>query len=122
MSGRTHWSLTLAKLLGDRIVPRRKIVEYLLNEAHSEGGSKARFFKMFGFDSDAPEVMTDALGAHPDVNPLTAQATTSFGLTSVVECNLATPDGRNPCIRSVWNRKTGSAVHQLVTAYPSRRR
>ena len=117
-----RWNLTLAKLLGDRVVPERKIVDYLLNEAHTDGGSKARFFKAFGFDQSAPEVMADALAAHPDRNPLTKQAVLPSGLTSVVECNLATPDGRNPCIRSVWNQAPGSLVHRLVTAYPSRRR
>ena len=102
-------------------MPRRKIVDYLLDEAHVDGGSKARFFKAFGFDLNAPEVLADALGAHPDRNALANEMMTPFGVTSVVECNLATPDGRDPCIRSVWNRKTGSAVHRLVTAYPSRR-
>ena len=30
-------------------VERSKILEYLLNEDHREGGSKAHFFRQFGF-------------------------------------------------------------------------
>jgi len=36
-------------------VPREKLVAYLLNPKHPEGGSKARFFMALGFAPDAPE-------------------------------------------------------------------
>jgi len=103
-------------------VPRRKIVNYLLNEAHADGGPKARFFRAFGFDLNAPDVMAEALHAHPDRNPVKGQTRTASGVISVVECHFSTPDGRDPCIRSIWHQATGSDVQSLVSAYPFERR
>ena len=76
-------------------------------------------FVRFGFDPAIPFALEETLRAHPDENDVVAVSQTPFGIRSVVECTLLTPDGRNPGIRSVWLRETGSDAHRLVTAYPS---
>ena len=34
----------------------------------------------------------------------------------IFRCSIVTPNGRNPCIRTVWQRRDGD--YWLVTAYP----
>jgi hypothetical protein len=45
-------------------VLREKLVAYLLNPKHPEGGGKARFFMALGFAPDAPEALEVALLQH----------------------------------------------------------
>ena len=39
------------------------------------------------------------------------------GIKYEVECSLATPDGRNPCIRTVWISQAEQPP-RLITAHP----
>ncbi len=113
------WSGFLSRLTGARFVEPGKITAYLLDPEHPKGGPKARFFLRFGFELATPWLLEDALCAHPDINDIVDVSPTAFGTRSVIECHVATPDGRNPCIRSVWILDHGADRHRLVTAYPT---
>lgn len=108
----------MAELVGTRLVAEAKITGYLLDDMHPVGGAKARFFAGFGFDREAPAVLIAALLAHPDRNRVARVEITEFGEKSIVECQIDTPDARNPCIRSVWFREAGTQAHRFVTSYP----
>jgi len=106
------------KLSGDRFVPERKVTDYLLNASHPTGAAKARFFEHFGFTTAGPNTLIEAISDHPTFNRIVAVQENAFGTKRVVECSFTTPDGRNPCIRTVWMREIGTTVHRFVTAYP----
>lgn len=101
-----------------RAVAQAKITRYLLNSTHKVGGPKSVFFRAFGFSTDQWEIMAAALAQHPDNNPVEKTITDQWGLTFVVRCNVETPDGRNPCILSVWIVRRGRSDAEFVTAYP----
>lgn len=101
-----------------RTVPETKITEYLLNRTHRVGGPKAAFFLARGFSTERRDEMADALAAHPDRNLVETTSPTPWGLKYVVRCSVETPNGRNPCIRTVW-REDGAGGVVLVTAYPA---
>lgn len=46
------------------VVPEAKIVRYLLDLEHKDGGSKAEFFLAFGFTIEVWEVRANALKQH----------------------------------------------------------
>lgn len=102
-------------------VPEAKIVQYLLNPVHPKGGPKSAFFLAFGFQRDAWQTMAAALCLHPAQTELeTVEAhPLGYGEMRVHRCQITTPDGRNPCIRSVWKVRTGSSTAEFVTAYPA---
>src|SRR3712207_9501220 len=79
-----------------------KITAYLLNEFHADGKSKCAFFKLFGFSPENPGHLASALRAHAMDRAVTKTVATVFGTRYVVECSLRSPDGRNPCIVSIW--------------------
>lgn len=104
------------------IVSRRKLVDYLLSEAHPDGRGKARFFTAHGFSSAAWETLAAALRDHALTHPVGERMETAFGVRYVVEGALVAPDGRTPAVRSVWFLRAGGETPELVTAYPLKRR
>lgn len=100
-------------------VKTSKVTRYLLDVAHVEGGSKARFFLSFGFSATDPDAFILALLRHAVPEKLVRRESTVWGRKFVYEGALDTPDGRCPAIRSIWQTApAGGEVGFLVSAYP----
>jgi len=99
-------------------VPEEKLTRYLLATSHPVGRSKAAFFLRFGFSVESWTVLAQALSQHAADHAITAVQQSQFGSRYVIEGQLATPDHRNPHIRSVWFIDTGEGIPRFVTAYP----
>ena len=96
-----------------------KITRYLLDPTHSpQAAAKESFFRAFGFSLLNWIDLRQALLDHPRNNPVTARSASSYGRKYVVSCYLMTPDGRNPCIVSVWIVEAPEPEPKFVTAYP----
>ena len=104
------------------IVPRVKIIEYLLSPTHRDGRSKAEFFTRYGFSVDRWEELAAALLRHAAGHAIAKIEDSPFGARYIIEGGLSTPDGRVPVIRSVWFIETGAHIPRFVTAYPLHRR
>ena len=102
---------------GVAAVADNKITDYLLNPTHPKGAGKATFFVRFGFSLANPAELKKALLDHPLNNPVTKHTVTPYGERYVITCSLATPDGRNPCIITVWDAEPTNPNPRLVTAY-----
>ena len=83
------------------LVPREKILDYLLSLTHSQGRHKAAFFASFGFSRENWESLAESLMRHVADHPVTKVETTPFGTRYVVEGIMEMADGRRPCVRSV---------------------
>jgi hypothetical protein len=99
-------------------VDRAKVVEYLLNSAHPDGASKARFFLGFGFRFEHPDGLMGALRRHGSAHPVSSVVETRFGNRYTVDGDLESPDGRNPMVRTVWMVEEKDDAPRLITAYP----
>lgn len=99
-------------------VPRAKVVDYLLSPIHPSGHSKASFFQRFGFAAGAWQVLAEALRRHAADHEVGAIEDSPFGMRYTIEGPIASPDGRNPVIRTVWFVESGIAAPRFVTAYP----
>jgi len=97
-----------------------KIRDYLLNSGHPQNGGKTAYFGAFGFLAEQWEVMRDALIRHAAINLIAETSRSPHGTKYVVRCSVPTPDGRNPCIATVWI-VDGDLPPRLVTSYPSRK-
>lgn len=100
------------------IVPREKIVDYLLSHAHRDGRSKAAFFTQFGFSADVWQTLVESLLRHAAEHEVAKVETSPFGTRYVIEGDLRTPDGRTPLVRVVWFVDDGADTPRLATAYP----
>lgn len=105
--------------LENAYVPEAKIVKYLLNLEHRQGGKdKAVFFMRFGFTMASWEMLAQALLAHATAYEVASTITLPDRIHYVVEGVIISPDGRNPQIRSVWVIETDSTTPRFVSAYP----
>jgi len=103
------------------VVPRAKVVDYLLSDTHRDGQHKAAFFKRFGFVTVEWERLAQALREHAAEHDVTRVETSSYGQRYIVEGIIRSPDMRNPLIRAVWFVESGEDTPRFVTAYPLRR-
>ena len=113
--------MTKPKTLPDSdrlIVEKSKLVSYLLNLSHKDGASKAKFFLQRGFKADPWQTFAEALQTHGASRTVTGIENSKHGKKFTVECQIRTPDGKNPCILSVWLQATGKAP-RLITAHPN---
>lgn len=100
-------------------VADNKIKDYLLNESHPEGMSKAKFFKHFGFNLSNIETFKESLKQHSIDRDIEKTVENNFGVKYMLKCEIETPDKRNPCIISVWLVEKGQQQPVLITAYRS---
>jgi hypothetical protein len=96
-----------------------KIRDYLLNPNHADNGGKAAFFLRFGFSQSAWHLLQTALPDHPLTNSVAATTPAQWGVMFEIRCNLQSPDGRNPCIQTIWTIEPISPHPEFVTAYPA---
>jgi hypothetical protein len=100
------------------IIEEAKVIDYLLNQKHRFGASKARFFAQFGFRPERWEDLAAALREHGRQNEVTKVRETGFGPRYEAEGELTTPDGRRSRVRTVWQLDDGQIAPRLITAYP----
>jgi hypothetical protein len=100
------------------LIEPAKITDYLLSTTHAVGRAKAGFFKSFGFRDDAPEEMVQALLAHIQGNAVADVEASPFGTKYRVDGPLASPDGRNPLVSTVWIIPGSETNPRFVTAFP----
>src|SRR5258708_2788497 len=83
-------------------VDQTKLLDYLLNEEHPDGRSKAAFFLALGFTRAGWHELAEALLAHGRRNDIAEEKVTVFGTKYVVDGDLETPGGKVVRVRSVW--------------------
>ena len=94
-----------------------KVRGYLLNPKHRQNGGKAAFFRSFGFEIGRWAMMRDTLLQHAVANQISGTSLSSHGTKYTVHCSIETPDGRDPCVTTVWIIE-GNRPPRLVTSYP----
>ena len=67
------------------VVPRAKIVDYLLSETHPVGRHKAMFFLRFGFKPDDWQEMAAALKQHALKHDIAREEPSPFGRRLIIE-------------------------------------
>ena len=103
------------------VVDESKVVRYLLSAAHPDGRSKATFFASFGFRPQRWETFARALRDHGNNGEIAVATTSDYGARYTVDGIIATPDGRNPRVRTVWIVDREGEAPRLVTAHPLRK-
>jgi len=101
-------------------VPREKITDYLLAQAHRSGRAKAIFFLRVGFEIEKWAEIAAALQQHAIRNDVAGTIENRFGTRFRVEGPLLTPKGQSVHVRTIWFIESGTHIPRLVTAYPLR--
>ncbi len=104
------------------VIDRGKVLDYLLNEAHSDNGGKARFFASLGFSREDPERLMRALRDVAEHGEVVKSGESVHGEKYVVDGWLSahTQESRQWSVRTVWIIDRGGDAPRLVTAYPGK--
>lgn len=94
--------LTRLARAAEAVVAPEKVRDYLLASGHPGNRGKAGFFLHFGFRPDRWHELLVALQAHPFRNDVDRIVQVESQLRVRVRCSLTSPDGRHPCITTVW--------------------
>lgn len=103
------------------IVPKAKVVKYLLSASHPVGQGKARWFERHGFTAGHWQILAERLRDHAVENEIEATEESPFGIRYIIEGPLKCPDGQEPAIRAIWFVETDETSPRFVTAYPLKR-
>ena len=103
-------------------VSKAKVVDYLMNERHPDGRSKAKFFLAQGFVSENWNLLATILKEHYLTALSVHKERIIWGEVHIVEAPLHPKSGRMRLIRTVWVIENESQLVRLVTAYPIKRR
>ena len=101
-------------------VETRKIADYLLNLDHPDGGPKARYLLGRGFTQTAPDRLRVAIEDAARTQATVSVERNPFGVKYVLQCEIETPSGRRPCVRTVWIDE-GDGLARFVTLAPRER-
>jgi hypothetical protein len=101
------------------IVSREKIVQYLLNVDHPDGGSKAAVLALAGFSADRPEELELALRSQHLSLTANKGKPSAYGEKYEIVGLLTGPAGR-VMVRSIWIIRQGEAVPRLITLVPEK--
>lgn len=98
-------------------VPDEKVLDYLLNLAHPDGGPKAIWFHSLGYDHDEwKQLAQDLLAIAQDCERFDTE-TTAFGVKYKASGQVARPGHRPGIVLTVWIVEDDGPP-RLVTAYP----
>jgi hypothetical protein len=99
-------------------VPLEKLTEYLLNEQHPVGGSKAKWFRSLGYQADHPVTLERDLCELVRTSEVYTENDTPFGTKYVVSGRMKSPSGKEVNLTTVWIIEPSDRSPRLVTAYP----
>ena len=108
----------------DARIERDKIVNYLLDTAHPDGGPKAEFFLSFGFTRARWRLLERAIRGQVQEHEVIRVVESVYGTRYIIDGEINAPDGRTPRIRTVWiieadNAELGGPdAPRLITAHP----
>ncbi len=100
------------------IVPREKLIDYLLSTSHRDGQHKAKFFSQFGLSQDNWQDFEGLVRQHALEYEISKEEPSPFGTRYVLEGIIEMPDGRSPEVRTVWFIRSEEDFPRFVTAYP----
>ena len=101
------------------IISREKIVQYLLNVDHPDGGPKAALLARVGFSVDCPQELENALREQHLPSEAKEGKPSAFGKKFEIVGALTGPVGR-VVVRSIWIIRHGEHVPRLSTLVPEK--
>lgn len=100
------------------VIPRNKLVKYLLSETHPVGSTKARFFRKLGYNKSNVDELEKALLKIARANDVKNVRKFEYGINYAIDGTIEMPSGKVAPITSVWFVKTARSRPRFVTAYP----
>lgn len=100
------------------IIPKEKLIDYLLSETHPVGSSKAKFFRGLGYNQTNVGELAKSLLNIAQTNNVKSVRKLAYGTNYLIEGTIKIPNGKTVTITTVWFIQTEKSRPSFVTAYP----
>ena len=102
------------------IVPE-KLYDYLLNHAHLDGASKAKFLAEIGYNQRNHHILEmDLRNQHLSLETLPGKLSI-FGTKYEIVAPLVGPNGKKRWVRSIWMIRRGEETANFITLVPEKK-
>lgn len=98
-------------------VKEEKVLGYLLNIAHPDGGSKAVFFRSKGFNETNVNIFKKQILSVIHNQEIENTGNSPHGKKYIVKGDISTPNGDIITIRTIWIVINNTRKPSFVTAY-----
>lgn len=98
-------------------IPKSKLINYLLSEAHPVGRSKAKIFRGIGFNETNVAMLSEMLLKIAQSQEVREIKNLDFGTNYVLDGILQVGES-SIALRTIWFLERGSDKPRFVTAYP----
>ncbi len=99
-------------------IPISKIEDYLLSESHSVGKSKAKFFRLCGFNETNTSLFEEELLYLVRSQDYQDKSSSPFGEKYIERGSINTPFRGEVEVKSIWIIEPVDSRPRFVTAYP----
>lgn len=100
------------------VISPHKLRDYVLNLAHDEGESKARFLGEIGYDQQNWQILEKDLREQHLTVDASPGKKSMYGMKYEIVAPLVGPNGKKRTIRSIWIIRTGESEARFVTLIP----
>lgn len=100
------------------IIPKEKLINYVLSETHSTGKFKAKFFRGLGFNETNASLFEKALRTIANSEEIKDVSTTIYGAKYIIDGKINTPSGKMVKIRTIWIIEQDQKEPRFITVYP----
>jgi hypothetical protein len=100
------------------IIEQAKLVSYLLDVDHPQGGTKARLLVSLGYSAANWQQLDSDLRSTHLAEDVVATSLTVWGSRYEIVGPLTGPTGDTVLFRSVWQIDLGTNTPRLITMYP----
>jgi hypothetical protein len=95
-----------------------KLRDYLLNQGHRRGASKARLLHSLGYRREKWRQLEEDLRRYHLPADVVMTTQTAYGPRYEIVAAIPTPIGRSVSFRSIWQIDTGTDRPKFITMYP----
>lgn len=100
------------------IIPKEKLLNYILSETHSTGKFKAKFFRSLGFNVTNVHLLEKALKKIAKSEEIENFSVSEYGVKYVLESNIDSPIGKIVKVRTIWIIEKDQTRPRFITIYP----
>lgn len=100
------------------IIPREKLIDYILSEIHSTGKFKAKYFRNIGFNETNIHLFEKALRQIAKSEEVKDEIISEYGTKYIVDGKIHSPTKQTVRVTTVWIIEKGQNRPRFVTVYP----
>ena len=108
------------KLLNSKnaVIPKEKLIKYVLSETHPIGKFKAKLFRSLGFNETNLHLFEKELQSLAKLQDVKDIVKSQYGTKYIIEGQIRTPNRTVLKIQTVWIIEKNQNIPRFVTVYP----